>query len=78
MFLLTWVSKLSELSQLEYSFCQNAFSERLSHLGFDFFGMLAVDLLHEFELGVWKGIFIHLLRILTAINPMLLNTLDQR
>jgi hypothetical protein len=31
--------------------------------------MLVVDLLHEFELGVWKAIFIHLLRILYAEAP---------
>jgi hypothetical protein len=28
--------------------------------------MLVVDLLHEMELGVWKSIFIHLLRILAS------------
>ncbi|EDR01180.1 uncharacterized protein LACBIDRAFT_312455 [Laccaria bicolor S238N-H82] len=57
---------------------QNAFSDNLSHLGFNFFQMLAVDLLHEFELGVWKALFTHLLRILAAINPDLLNELDRR
>ncbi len=31
--------------------------------------MLVVDLMHEFELGVWKAIFTHLLRILYAIVP---------
>lgn len=40
--------------------------------------MLVVDLMHEFELGVWKALFIHLLRILTAKNPALLHQLDQR
>ncbi|KAF8834345.1 hypothetical protein BDN67DRAFT_992684 [Paxillus ammoniavirescens] len=40
---------------------KNAFSDRLGHLGFNFYLMLVVDLLHEFELGVWKAIFIHLL-----------------
>ncbi|KAF8835853.1 hypothetical protein BDN67DRAFT_992306 [Paxillus ammoniavirescens] len=30
---------------------KNAFSDRLGHLGFDFYLMLVVDLLHEFELG---------------------------
>jgi hypothetical protein len=40
--------------------------------------MLVVDLLHEFELGVWKALFIHLLRILEAVNPALLHKLDQR
>ena len=31
--------------------------------------MLVVDLLHEFELGVWKGLFTHLIRILYAEMP---------
>ncbi|KIJ19686.1 hypothetical protein PAXINDRAFT_69579, partial [Paxillus involutus ATCC 200175] len=39
----------------------NAFSDRLGRLCFDFYLMLVVDLLHEFELGVWKAVFIHLL-----------------
>jgi hypothetical protein len=40
--------------------------------------MLAVDLMHEFELGVWKALFLHLLRILESVNPNLLNELDRR
>lgn len=28
--------------------------------------MLAVDLLHEIELGVWKTLFTHLIRMLYA------------
>lgn len=32
--------------------------------------MLVVDLLHEFELGVWKNIFIHLLRIVASVNQL--------
>lgn len=31
--------------------------------------MLVVDLLHEFELGVWKAVFTHLIRILYAAAP---------
>jgi hypothetical protein len=31
---------------------------------FTFFLLFIVDLLHEFELGVWKTIFTHLMRIL--------------
>ena len=38
--------------------------------------MLVIDLLHEFELGVWKALFIHLLRILEAADKTLLNKLD--
>lgn len=45
---------------------QNAFSGRLGPLGFDFFSMLVVDLMHEVELGDWKSLFIHLLRILVS------------
>jgi hypothetical protein len=40
---------------------QSAFSTRLSPHGFNFYSMFVVDLLHEFELGVWKAVFTHLL-----------------
>lgn len=40
--------------------------------------MLVVDLLHEFELGVWKAIFIHMLRILQAEKKDLVAELDSR
>ncbi|KAF6749791.1 hypothetical protein DFP72DRAFT_1014005 [Ephemerocybe angulata] len=60
----------------------NAFSYRLKgYAGFDVFKCLAVDLLHEFELGVWKDLFIHLLRILTAHSKaaqVYINELDKR
>jgi hypothetical protein len=48
---------------------QNAFSEALGPLGFDHHEMLVVDLMHKFELGVWKAIFIHLIRLLYAAGP---------
>ena len=43
--------------------------------------MLVVDLLHEFELGVWKGLFSQLIRLLYAAgrgidDPVVI--LDQR
>ena len=47
-------------------FHQNAFSERLSAYGFNFYAMFVPDLLHDFELGVWKATFAHLVRILYA------------
>lgn len=40
--------------------------------------MLVVDLMHEFELGVWKAVFIHLLRILSAEDSNLIHELDRR
>lgn len=42
------------------------------------FSMFVVDLLHEVELGVWRSLFIHLLRILECIKPTLTHTLDER
>jgi hypothetical protein len=46
--------------------------------GFDFFPMLVVDIMHEFELGVWKALFIHLLRILDCIDPGLIIEMNRR
>ena len=40
--------------------------------------MLVVDLLHEFELGVWKALFIHLLHILDGLSGNILSELDRR
>ncbi|KAF8599827.1 hypothetical protein BDV93DRAFT_448735, partial [Ceratobasidium sp. AG-I] len=43
---------------------QNAFSCRLGDTKFDIFAALVVDQLHEIDLGVWKSLFRHLVRIL--------------
>ncbi|KIJ57944.1 hypothetical protein HYDPIDRAFT_34653 [Hydnomerulius pinastri MD-312] len=56
----------------------NAFSDRLGHLSFNLYLMLVVDLLHEFELGVWKAVFIHLLRMLDSMKGNMLSHLDHR
>lgn len=40
--------------------------------------MFVVDLMHEVELGTWKHLFIHLLRILDAKDPSLLYEVDSR
>ena len=40
--------------------------------------MLVVDLLHEFKLGIWKAIFIHLLRILESLSGSILSELDRQ
>ena len=60
-------------------FVENAFSDRLACLGFNLFCMLVVDLMHEFELGVWKALFIHLLHILSSaqVGDTLVNELDR-
>ncbi|KZT55342.1 hypothetical protein CALCODRAFT_437337 [Calocera cornea HHB12733] len=46
----------------------NAFSP-LASLGFNIFSALVVDVMHETELGVWKAVLVHLLRILHAHDP---------
>lgn len=38
---------------------------------FDISKMMVVDLMHEFELGVWKALFTHLIRILHAASSNL-------
>ena len=55
---------------------QNTFSEKLSPFGIDLFTMLIIDLIHEFELKIWRALFIHLLRILQAANKDLVHELD--
>ncbi|KAF8063262.1 hypothetical protein FPV67DRAFT_1563422 [Lyophyllum atratum] len=58
----------------------NAFADRLGPelLGLNWFNMFVVDLLHEVELGIWKALFIHLLRILDSLDQTLLHELDRR
>jgi hypothetical protein len=57
---------------------QNVFSLKLNHLGLDYHKLFVVDLLHEFELGVWKAIFTHLMRILHAIGGDVVQDLNVR
>ncbi|KAG6807184.1 hypothetical protein H0H92_008486, partial [Tricholoma furcatifolium] len=57
----------------------NAFIDRLGS-DFPLSEMLVVDFLHEIELGVWKLLFVHLIRVLYAAAPngILVNELDRR
>jgi hypothetical protein len=40
--------------------------------------MFGVDLLHDFELGVWKSIFKHLIRMLYARGNERVQILNER
>jgi len=51
---------------------------RLAPFDFNLFVMFVIDLLHEFELGVWKAIFIHLMRILHAAGGNCIQELNRR
>jgi len=42
------------------------------------YSLLVVDLLHEVELGVWKALFTHIIRILQFYSPSAIATLDER
>ncbi|KAJ8087428.1 hypothetical protein PM082_006258 [Marasmius tenuissimus] len=57
---------------------RNTFSERFHKFGMNFYSMLVPDILHEFELGVWKATFIHLLRILCSIGGDSIQKLNSR
>jgi hypothetical protein len=56
---------------------QNTFSDRLSKFSFNPFKMLVPDFMHEFELGVFKAFFIHLLRILHAHGDGAIQALNE-
>lgn len=42
------------------------------------FPIFVVDLLHEFELGVWKALLIHLVRMLHTMGLIAVNEMDSR
>ncbi|KIK35833.1 hypothetical protein CY34DRAFT_35436, partial [Suillus luteus UH-Slu-Lm8-n1] len=56
----------------------NSFVDRLSPFGFDLFPVLVVDLLHEFELGILKAVMTHLMRLLYAVDPRKITTINER
>lgn len=47
-------------------------------MGFNVFLTLCVDLLHELELGIWKSVFIHLLRMLESVSQAQKYKMDVR
>ena len=53
-------------------------STRLYEHGFDLFSLLTPDVLHEFELGVWKDVFLHLLRMCNVSNSTSISIVDER
>lgn len=57
---------------------QNIFAARFRPFGFNIFPMFVVDMLHEFELGVWKAIFIHLIRMLVTIPGNVIQEFNHR
>ena len=46
--------------------------------GFNVYALLTVDLLHEIEIGVWKSLFMHILRLLQLLSRDGCIELDRR
>lgn len=57
---------------------QSAFSARFAKFGMNFYELFVPDLMHEFELGVWKGTFIHLMRLLSAQGEDIVQEFNRR
>ena len=57
---------------------QSAFSERLGIFGVNAYQLFVIDLMHEFELGVWKGVFEHLMRLLEKQGPLVVAEFNSR
>lgn len=55
-----------------------SYFELFLDLGFDIYQILPPDILHEFELGKFKDVFVHLLWILQALKDDSVSVLDQR
>ncbi|KIM42576.1 hypothetical protein M413DRAFT_408453 [Hebeloma cylindrosporum] len=69
--------KADSLVPTEASF-MNAFSERLHKFGLDFFDLIVVDLMHELELGIWKALILHLIRILHSQGQNVVHEFNAR
>ena len=63
---------------MSYVQSQGAFSVRFAEYGVNHWKMFAPDIMHEIELGVWKAILTHLLRILYAEGGDAIQELDER
>ncbi|KAF9554492.1 hypothetical protein CPC08DRAFT_727124 [Agrocybe pediades] len=57
---------------------QNAFSKRFKEHGLNFYQLFVPDFMHKVELGVWKALFTHLLRILIAYRHDTIQYLNSR
>ncbi|KAH9848677.1 hypothetical protein C2E23DRAFT_763412 [Lenzites betulinus] len=66
------------LDPLSLTPTRSAFSIRLREHGFNHYSLFVPDLMHEFELGVWKSIWVHLLRLLYAVGEDTIQELNMR
>ncbi|KAG6848475.1 hypothetical protein H0H93_016682 [Arthromyces matolae] len=57
---------------------RNAFSSLLLPQGENYYDIFVRDIMHEFELGVWKGAFTHLIRMLYTYGAHSVAEVDRR
>jgi hypothetical protein len=60
------------------TFVQSTFSKRFGDKGINFYEILVFDLLHVFELGVWKAVFTNLIRMLYSRGKKYVDELNKR
>ena len=74
----TQVSASPWLLATVLTFLQSAFSIRLSPLGVNPFKLFVPDVMHEFDLGVWKSTLTHLIRMVISQSDDSVQELDKR
>ncbi|KAK7442067.1 hypothetical protein VKT23_016343 [Stygiomarasmius scandens] len=57
---------------------RNTFSERFLKFGANFYNLLVPDVLHELELGVWKALLLHLIRMLVFLGNEAVQKMNER
>ncbi|KAF8583687.1 hypothetical protein K439DRAFT_1647169 [Ramaria rubella] len=57
---------------------ENTFSKTMTSYLYNKFVMFVINLMHEFELGVWKAVLTHLIRLLSELGADKVNELNQR
>ncbi|KNZ74465.1 hypothetical protein J132_06844, partial [Termitomyces sp. J132] len=72
-------SKVSSFSAHHLAYLpSNAFSQLLLPNGQNYFDLFVHDLIHEFELGIWRSVFEHLIQMLHTYEPNHIEELDCR
>lgn len=51
---------------------------KLYPFGLNYFSLFVPDIMHEFDLGVWKAVFVHLIRILHIVGTSAVDELNER
>ncbi|EJF62543.1 hypothetical protein DICSQDRAFT_146222 [Dichomitus squalens LYAD-421 SS1] len=68
----------TQLGVFSMASVRSAFSQHFASFGYNVYKLFVPDLMHEFELGVWKGTFTHLVQILIAAGQDKVQKLDER